>query len=51
MVEKSVGERFCIYWWNGVQDNKDTGWVQNLAMALSWPIPLEIYNLEVMNAG
>ncbi len=47
MVERSLAERFCIYWWT--DENED--WIQQLACALQWPVPIETDVTEVLDAG
>ena len=47
MIERGIGERFCVYWW----DEEGTDWVQQLALLLGWPVALETWNIEDWDGG
>ena len=50
MVERGIGERFCIYWWNDEGKNGNN-WIQLLAKSIGWPVAIETFNQEVMDGG
>ena len=46
MVQRSLTERFCIWWWD---ENEDFG--GHIARLLGWPVPVETDNVEIWNGG
>jgi hypothetical protein len=47
MVERGIGERFCMCWW----EDEGTDWKQHLACLLGWPVPIAIENTEILDGG
>ncbi len=47
MVERSIADRFCIYWWTG----EGNDWVQQLASLLGWPVMIETDNVAFQDGG
>lgn len=47
MIQRSIGERFCIWWW----DETGEDWVQHLANLLGWPVAIETDNVETWSGG
>ena len=47
MIQRTLGERFCVWWWDGTGED----WIQNLASLLCWPVMIETDNVEVWNGG
>ena len=47
MVQRSILERFCIYWWTDEGDD----WVQHLASLIGWPVMIETDVTEIWDAG
>lgn len=47
MVERGIGERFCLYWWT----DEGEDWMQQLACLLGWPVPIETDNIEILDGG
>ncbi len=60
MIQRTLGERFCVWWW-GVdpfridsENDPETGeeWMQHLAGLLGgWPALVETDNIEAWNGG
>ena len=46
MVQRSILDRFCIWWW----DEKDDA-VNHIARLFNWPCPIETDNVEVLSGG
>ena len=46
MVQRSILERFCIWWWD--EDEDPMNYIQRL---FQWPVPIETDNVEVWNGG
>ena len=47
MVERSIAERFCVYWW----DEEGEDWIQHLACLLGWPVPIQTDYVEIWDGG
>ena len=47
MIQRSILERFCIWWW----DEEGEDWVQHLASLLGWPVMIETDNNESWSGG
>lgn len=46
MIQRSIMERFCVWWWD-LEDDQN-GW---LARILGWPCPVETDNVEIWDGG
>ena len=55
MIQRKLGERFCVWWWGNApytsQPENGEEWVQHLAVLLGWPVLIETENVEVWNGG
>ena len=47
MIQRSILERFCIWWCD--EDGED--WVQHLASLTGWPVMIETDNVESWSGG